>query len=226
MPRLMIIEDEPKLRRSLQRGLEEEGYLVIAAANGREGSRRAALEPVDALILDLMLPDGDGLNVLRGLRRDGFTMPILIVTARDAVSDRVLGLDSGADDYLVKPFAFNELLARLRALLRRTTDSTRLQAGDLELDLIGRRASRRGAEIELTNRQFDLLAYLLRNAGMAVSREMIVRDVWRDETGVLTNVVEVSINHLRRRLDRDGWPPLIHTVRGVGYMLKDFSWSD
>jgi DNA-binding response OmpR family regulator len=180
---------------------------------------------VDAVILDLMLPDGDGLTLLRSLRGEGVSTPVLIVTARDAVNDRVLGLDSGADDYLVKPFAFNELLARIRALLRRSPEATRIQVGDLELDVVARSATRNGEAIDLTNRQFELLAYLARHAGQPVSRDMLVRDVWRDGSGVLTNVVDVSINHLRRKLDRDGWPPLIHTIRGIGYMLKDHSWS-
>ncbi|MBL8849225.1 MAG: response regulator transcription factor [Planctomycetaceae bacterium] len=225
MPRVLIIEDEPKLRRSLQRGLQEAGFHVATAGSTAEGSRHLGDEPPDAVILDLMLPDGSGLDLLRSLRHDGCATPVLVVTARDAVTDRVLGLDSGADDYLVKPFAFNELLARMRALLRRTSESNRIDVEGLELDLLARRVVRGGKEIELTNRQFDLLAYLVRHAGQAVSREMLVRDVWRDETGVLTNVVDVSINHLRRRVERDGLPPLIHTIRGVGYMLKDHTWS-
>lgn len=225
MARVLIIEDEPKLRRTLQRGLQEEGYLVATAGSSAEGSRRLCAEPVDAVVLDLMLPDGDGLSLLRSLRGDGYTMPVLIVTARDAVTDRVLGLDSGADDYLVKPFAFTELLARMRALLRRSSESLRIQIGGLELDLVARRVIRSGEEIELSNRQFDLLAYLARHAGEAVSRQMLVRDVWRDGSGVLTNVVDVSINHLRRKVERGGLPALIHTVRGVGYMLKDHTWS-
>lgn len=225
MPRVLIIEDEPKLRRSLQRGLQEAGLVVATAGTADEGHRRFALEPPDAVILDLMLPDGDGLDLLRSLRHDGCPAPVLVVTARDAVTDRVLGLDSGADDYLVKPFAFSELLARLRALLRRATESTRIDVAGLALDLVARRVVRGGVEIELSNRQFDLLAYLVRHAGQAVTREMLVRDVWRDQTGVLTNVVEVSINHLRRKVERDDLPQLIHTIRGVGYMLKDHTWS-
>lgn len=225
MSRVLIVEDEPKLRRSLQRGLEEAGYRVATAAGASEGRRQYSAEPVDAVILDLMLPDGDGLALLRSVRRKGHTTPVLIVTARDAVDDRVLGLDSGADDYLVKPFAFAELLARIRALLRRAPEPTRIQVGDLELDLVPRTVNRNGEPIDLTNRLFDLLAYLARHAGQPVSREMLVRDVWQDATGMLTNVVDVSINHLRRKLDRDGLPPLIHTIRGIGYMLKDHSWS-
>lgn len=225
MARLLIIEDEPKLRRTLQRGLREEGYAVATAASTSEGRRQFGAEPVDAVILDLMLPDGDGLALLQSVRSEGHTTPVLIVTARDAVNDRVLGLDSGADDYLVKPFAFTELLARIRALLRRAPEPTRIHVGDLEVDLVPRTVNRNGEVIELTNRLFDLLAYLARHAGEPVSREMLVRDVWKDESGVLTNVVDVSINHLRRKLDRNAYPPLIHTIRGIGYMLKDHSWS-
>jgi two-component system, OmpR family, copper resistance phosphate regulon response regulator CusR len=150
---------------------------------------------------------------------------VLIVTARDAVDDRILGLDSGADDYLTKPFAFSELLARMRALLRRTSEATRIEVAGLELDLLARRVMRNGEEIELSKRQFDLLAFLVRRAGQAVSRDELVRDVWRDQTGVLTNIVDVSINHLRGRLERENLPQLIHTIRGVGYMFKDHTWS-
>jgi DNA-binding response OmpR family regulator len=223
MTRLLVIEDEPKLLRSLQRGLEEEGYTVLPAANGVDGLRRASSEPVDAVILDLMLPGRDGLSLLRELRGNGRSLPVLIVTARDAVVDRIIGLDSGADDYLVKPFAFNELLARLRALLRRVgaRELTRLNVGDLAIDLLRRQVTRGGEEIVLTNREFELLEYLARRPNVAVAREAIVRDVWQDTTGILTKVVEVSVNHLRRKIERSGRPPLLHTVRGVGYLLGD-----
>jgi DNA-binding response OmpR family regulator len=228
MAQVLVIEDQPKLLRSLKRGLEDEGHSVLAAASGADGYRRARSEPVDVVVLDLMLPDLDGLSVLRKLRGEGFGRPILVVTARDAVEDRVLGLDSGADDYIVKPFAFNELVARLRALLRRSSAAppTRLIAGDLEMDLLGRRVTRRGCELELTNRQFELLEYLARHLNQPVTRDMIVRDVWKDTTGILTNVVEVSINHLRRKIERGDWPQLLHTVRGVGYVLSDETCRD
>jgi DNA-binding response OmpR family regulator len=225
MAQLLVIEDEPKLLRSMQRGLEEEGYSVLTAARGDDGFACARREPVDAVILDLMLPDRDGLSLLRDLRRTGFSQPVMIVTARDAVPERIAGLDSGADDYLVKPFAFSELLARLRALLRRGLSSghevTRLRAGNLEIDLLRRRVTRGGEEIPLTNREFELLEYLARHVNEPVSREAIVRDVWDDTSGILTKVVEVSINHLRRKVERGGWPQLLHTIRGVGYMLGD-----
>lgn len=225
MPRVLIIEDELKLRRSLQRGLQEAGFVVTTVGTIAEGSRFISDEEPDAVILDLALPDGNGLDLLRTLRRDGHSTPVLVVTARDSVTDRVLGLNSGADDYLVKPFAFNELLARIRALLRRTAESPRLEVAGLELDLVARRVVRNGDEVELSARQFDLLVYLVRRAGEPVSRDELVRDVWRDETGVMTNIVDVSINHLRRKVEREDLPQLIHTVRGVGYMLKDCTWS-
>jgi DNA-binding response OmpR family regulator len=168
-----------------------------------------------------MLPGRDGLSVLRGLRQEGFLQPVLVVTARDAVPDRVAGLDSGADDYLVKPFAFSELLARLRALLRRNPlrEPVRLRAGDLEIDLLRRRVTRAGDEVALSNREFELLEYLARHANTPVSREAIVRDVWQENSGIMTKVVEVSINHLRRKIERAGRPRLLHTIRGAGYML-------
>lgn len=219
MARLLLIEDQPKLLRTLQRGLEEEGHTVVPIDNGDDGFARAQSESVDAVILDLMLPGRDGLSVLRGLRQEGFSQPVLIVTARDAVPDRVAGLDSGADDYLVKPFAFSELLARLRALLRR--NPVRLRAGDLEIDLLRRRVTRAGEEVALTNREFELLEYLARHANTPVSREAIVRDVWQENSGIMTKVVEVSINHLRRKIERAGRPRLLHTVRGTGYLLGD-----
>jgi two-component system, OmpR family, copper resistance phosphate regulon response regulator CusR len=222
MSRLLVIEDHAKLLRTLQRGLQEEGYAVSVAGNGADGYELARGSGVDAVILDLMLPGQDGLTVLRNLRRDGFGKPILIMTARDAIAERVTGLDAGADDYLVKPFAFDELLARLRALLRRSAapEPTRLAVAGLEMDLIRRRVLRNGQLIELTPRQFELLQYLMRHAGYVVSREMIVRDVWQDSSGIQTNIVEVSMNHLRRRIERPEWPQLLHTVRGAGYELR------
>lgn len=222
MARLLVVEDQKSLLRSLQRGLEEEGHTVLAVANGDDGYRCARTQPVDAVVLDLMLPGRSGLEVLSTLRHDGFSKPILIVTARDAVDDRVAGLDGGADDYLVKPFAFSELLARLRALLRRgpTAAETKLRAGDLEIDLLKRVVARDGTQLDLTNRQFELLAYFVRHADEVVTREMIVRDVWKDNTGILTNVVEVCINHLRKKIERPGLPQMLCTLRGVGYMLR------
>lgn len=224
MARLLVVEDQRSLLRTMRQGLEQEGHTVFTAESGEAGYRAACRESIDAIVLDLMLPDRDGLNVLTTLRGEGFSKPILIVTARDSIDDRVTGLDRGADDYLVKPFAFTELVARLRALLRRTPTSepTRLKAGQFELDLIRRTANRDGVALELTNRQFELLEYLARHANEVVTREMIVRDVWKDTSGILTNVVEVCINHLRRKIERADRPQLLCTVRGVGYVLRSY----
>lgn len=223
MPRVLVIEDQKKLLGSLRRGLEEEGYEVVASPTGEDGYYHATTGPFDALVLDLMLPGRDGLQVLRDLRAHGFAKPVLILTARDAVEDRVTGLDAGADDYLVKPFAFAELLARLRALLRRNVSDRELvlRADDLEVDLVARRAVRDGEEVELSQREFELLAYLLRYKNTTVTRDMLGRDVWREPDGVLTNVIEVYVNSLRKKVERPGRRQLIHTVRGVGYALRD-----
>lgn len=222
MARLLVVEDHPKLLQSLRRGLEEEGHSVLTAQNGDDGFRCASDEPVDAVVLDLMLPGRDGMQVLRDLRRGGFMRPILVVTARDSVDDRVTGLDSGADDYLVKPFAFSELLARLRAALRRDAAARdlKLRCSDLELDLVTRSVTRGGQTLELTPRQFEVLKYLMQHAGETITRDMLSRDVWKDGTGIMTNVIEVYINQLRRKLERAEWSPLLHTIRGSGYMLR------
>ena len=182
----------------------------------------------DCIILDLMLPGRDGLEVLGGLRRQGKKVPVLILTARDAVEDRVVGLDAGADDYLVKPFAFAELLARLRVLLRRGRGErdTVLALDDLEMDLLERRVTRGGAQIELTHREFELLEYLLRHKHTTVTRAMLGRDVWKEEDYALTNVIDVFINALRKKVEQPGKPPLIQTVRGVGYSLGQGTLED
>lgn len=223
MTKILVVEDQKKLLRSLEQGLAEEGYETITACDGDEGLQLGASEPVDAVILDLMLPGRDGLQVLRELRERGFSKPVLILTARDTVDDRVTGLDSGADDYLVKPFAFAELVARLRALLRRESSGRDLilRADGIELDLVTRRVLRNGQEIELRKREFELLEYLMRNKNSTVTREMIARDVWKETTGILTNVIDVYINLLRKKLEQSETPQLIHTVRGVGYALRD-----
>jgi len=225
MSRLLVIEDEKKLLQSLERGLSEEGYEVIAARTGEEGYLRAKSLPVDAVVLDLMLPERDGLDVLRSLRSDGFTKPILILTARDTIEDRVQGLDSGADDYLPKPFAFAELLARIRALLRRDVVNRELclKADDLEMNLVTRVVTRGGVEIDLTRREFELLEFLLRNKNTTVTRDMIAREVWKECSGTLTNTIDVYITLLRKKVERPDKRTLIHTVRGVGYALRDGS---
>jgi two-component system, OmpR family, copper resistance phosphate regulon response regulator CusR len=223
VPTLLVIEDERKVLRALQRGLENEGYQVIAAANGDTGFRLALDRPFDCIILDLLLPGKEGLQILKDLRKAGQKVPILILTARDTVQDRVIGLDAGADDYVVKPFAFAELLARLRVLLRRGpgVPETVLQADDLEMNLLERRVTRAGKEISLTLRESELLEYLLRHKNTTVTRDMLGRDVWKEPGYALTNVIDVFINYLRRKIEKAGGPPLIHTVRGVGYCLRE-----
>jgi DNA-binding response OmpR family regulator len=223
VPSILVIEDDRKILRSLQRGLQAEGYDISTAANGEDGFRLAASGPFDCVVLDLLLPGRGGLEVLADLRRAGRKVPVLILTARDAVEDRVIGLDAGADDYLVKPFAFAELLARLRVLLRRDRGEreTVLRAGDLEADLLARRVILAGAEVPLTLREFDVLAYLLRHKNAVVTREMLGRDVWREPDHALTNVIDVYMTMLRRKLEPPGRRPLIHTLRGVGYSLRD-----
>jgi two-component system, OmpR family, copper resistance phosphate regulon response regulator CusR len=223
MARILIVEDQKKLLQSLQRGLQEEGYEVVTAATGEDGYYRATTEPFNAIVLDLMLPGRSGWEVLRDLRAHGFAKPLLILTARDTVDDRVAGLDGGADDYLVKPFAFAELLARLRALLRRDLSGRELvlRADDLEMDLLARRVVRGGLELDLTRREYELLEYLLRHKNTTVTRDMIARDVWKEGSGALTNTIDVYINMLRKKVEQPDKRQLIHTVRGVGYALRD-----
>ena len=223
MPRVLVVEDERKVLRSLERGLQAEGYDVVAAATGEEGFQQAIAHPFDCVVLDLLLPGRDGLELLTDLRRRGNKVPVLILTARDAVEDRVIGLDAGAEDYLVKPFAFAELLARLRVLLRRERGEreTMLRADDLELDLLNRCATRAGRELPLTQREFEVLAYLVRHKNQVVTRDMLGREVWKEPNYALTNVIDVYINLLRRKVEKPGQQPLIHTVRGMGYSLRE-----
>jgi DNA-binding response OmpR family regulator len=225
MARLLVIEDQLKLRRNLQEMLANDGHEVIAAGTGEEGFYCATTQPFDAVILDLSLPGRDGLEVLTDLRNCGFGNPILILTARDAVEDRAIGLDRGGDDYLVKPFAQLELLARIRALVRRSKASpnTVLQCADLEVDLLRRRVVRKGIEIDLSQREFELLEYLLGHKNRNVTRDMLARDVWKEPMGVLTNAIEVCVNGLRKKIELPGAEPLILTVRGVGYTMRDRS---
>lgn len=223
MPRVLVVEDQSKLLQSLEKGLREEGYDVLTASDGVAAYELATSNLIDAMVLDLMIPKRDGMDVLRGLRSEGFNKPVLILTARDEIESRVAGLDSGADDYLVKPFAFAELLARLRALIRRDVVSRELcfQCGDLEMNLVERSVVRGGEEIDLTRREFELLEFLLKNKNTPVTREMIAREVWKEGAGTLTNTIDVYITLLRKKIERPDRPTLIHTVRGVGYLLKD-----
>jgi two-component system copper resistance phosphate regulon response regulator CusR len=223
--RVLIVEDERKLAQVLSSALQAEHYDVVAAPTGEEGFYRANAELFDLVVLDLMLPGRSGLDILRTLRQRRIETPVLILTARDGVDDRVLGLDLGADDYLVKPFALPELLARIRALLRRgrAADVFRLKVADLELDLVGRRVNRGDRLVELTAREFELLEYLVRHHGHLVSREMLARDVWKEPRRAtpLDNVIDVQMARLRRKVDTDGAARLIHTVRGVGFVVRE-----
>jgi DNA-binding response OmpR family regulator len=222
---VLIVEDERKLAQVVASALQAEHYDVVVAATGEDGFYRANSERFDVVVLDLMLPGRSGLEILQTLRQRRIDTPVLILTARDGVDDRVLGLDRGADDYLVKPFALPELLARIRALLRRgrPSDLLRLKAADLEVDLVARRVVRGDRPIELTSREFDLLEYLLRHQGHLVSREMLARDVWKEPRRAtpLDNVIDVQMTRLRKKVDLDGPVRLIHTVRGVGFVLRE-----
>lgn len=221
--RVLIVEDEKKISNFIRRGLKEEGYSADAAYDGEQGRAIAAANPYDLIILDLMLPKMDGLTLCRRLREDGIAAPILILTVKDAVKDKVRGLDSGANDYLTKPFAFEELLARCRALLRNygSPAPTLLRVADLEFDVLKRRAARSGREIPLTAKEGSLLEFLMRNAGSLVTRTMISEHVWDINFDSFTNIIDVYINRLRNKIDRGFDKPLILTIRGSGYMLRD-----
>ena len=223
--RILVVEDEQKVANALREGLEDENYEVILERSGESAFFRLNTETFDMVLLDLTLPGRDGLQILRTMREKGVKTPVLVLTARDTLQDRVLGLDSGADDYLVKPFAFAELLARIRALVRRGRDSEvpRLGIGDLKMDLITRKVSRAGQPVELTVREFELLEYLLRHQNQVVSRETLARDVWKEtaRTTPLDNVIDVHVARLRRKVDHEQVTKLIHTVRGVGFMIRE-----
>jgi len=223
--RVLIVEDERKLAQVLAAALGAEHYDVVVAPTGEDGFFRANAETFDLVLLDVMLPGRSGLEILQALRQRRIETPVLILTARDGVDDRVLGLDLGADDYLVKPFALPELLARIRALLRRGRSSEvfRLKAADLELDLVTRRAARGDRPLDLTVREFELLEYLLRHQGHLVSRDMLARDVWKEphRATPIDNVIDVQMARLRRKVDAEGSARLIHTVRGVGFVLRE-----
>jgi len=223
--RLLLVEDEVDIQSFLRRSLEEAGFEVEAAADGKTAQSLAVESAYDILIVDLGLPDMDGIDLIHKLRQSGVRAPVLILSARRSVDDRVRGLEHGGDDYLTKPFAMAELLARLRNLMKRSTpagaDATKLRVLDLELDLLRREASRGGQILQLTQQEFVLLEYLCRNAGRVVTRSMILDKVWGMRIQPDTNVVDVHIYRLRSKVDGKGQAPLIRTMRGVGYVLKD-----
>ncbi len=221
--KILVVEDEKKVASFIKKGLEEEYYSVDVAYDGREGLRLALGEDYDLMILDVMLPLKDGFTLVKELRSEKISTPILLLTAKDTVENKVEGLDSGADDYLTKPFAFEELLARIRALLRRKeiSKSLQLKAGDLILDTQSHKVSRSGVEITLTPKEYSILEYLLRHKNRVVSRTLLSEHVYDYHFDSDTNVIDVYINKLRNKIDKQFDNPLLHTIRGVGYILKD-----
>jgi heavy metal response regulator len=220
--RILLVEDERKVAGFIRKGLEEEGYAVDVAPDGEKALYLAETNEYDLIILDWMIPRKDGLAVLQALRASGAVTPVILLTARDAVTDKVEGLNSGADDYLTKPFEFSELLARVRALFRRgkSDQPTVLELADLRMDLLARRVTRGGTPIDLTAKEYSLLEYLMRNAGKVLTRTMIAEHVWDVHFDSDTNVIDVYVNYLRNKIDRPFQQKLLQTVRGVGYVLK------
>jgi DNA-binding response OmpR family regulator len=222
--RILVVEDETKVAQALHAGLTTEGYDVVTARTGEEGFFLASAEAFDLMLLDVMLPGRSGFEILGALRNRGVTTPVLMLTARDAVEDRVHGLDVGADDYLAKPFAFAELVARIRALLRRGRPDLvmRFKAGPLEVDVVTRVVTVGGVPVDLTAREFELLEYLVRHQGHPVSRDTLAADVWKEPLRgtPLDNVIDVHVSRLRKKIDQDRPQRLLHTIRGVGFMLK------
>jgi len=222
--RLLLVEDDIKIASFIQKGLKAAGYAVDQAKDGEEGLDLALTEPYDVAIIDIMLPKLDGLSLIRKLRSEKIGTPVIILSAKDSVADRIRGLETGSDDYLTKPFAFSELLARVQALIRRssgTTEPTRLTFGSLSMDLITREVSREGRKIDLQPLEFSLLEYLMRNTGRVVSKTMIMEHVWDYNFDPMTNVVEARISRLRDKIDKNFSEKLIHTVRGVGYVIRE-----
>lgn len=220
--RVLLVEDEKRVSNFVSRGLSEEGFAVDVASEGKEALLKAEINPYDLIILDVMIPELDGISVCRELRKKKHQAPILMLTAKGSVKDKVLGLNSGADDYLTKPFEFEELLARSRALLRRKTDvtGTLLQVADLTLDQLTKEVKRAGKKIELTAKEYALLQYLMQHADQVVSRTTLSERVWNESFDSFTNVIDVYINYLRKKIDEGHKIRLIHTLRGQGYVLK------
>lgn len=221
--RILLVEDEKDLAAIIKQGFTEQGYVVDVAHDGEEGLYMAENFPVDAIVLDIMLPVMDGLEVLKRLRKKGSTTPVILLTARDALLDKIKGLDTGADDYLTKPFIFDELLARIRSLLRRKTEVKQaiIKIGDLEINTASHEVSRSGKPITLSAREYALLEFMAYKKGEVLSRTDIVEHIYHEETDMDSNVVDVYINYLRNKIDKDFKKKLIHTVRGAGYMLKE-----
>ncbi len=226
--RVLLIEDDRKAAKLLAKGLQEEGFVVDVAPTGELGEEHAGVSEYDVIVLDWLLPGKDGIAVCRSLRARDLSTPILMLTARDSLADRVSGLSTGADDYLTKPFAFAELLARIRALLRRsrTARPAVLRVADLTLDPASRRVTRAGASVELTSKEFAILEVLMRSAGEIVSRTRLIERVWDEASEILDNLVDVHLSHLRKKIDRGESSTLIHTVRGFGYRLGSFQSPD
>lgn len=221
--RALVIEDDPKIASFVVNGLKQNGFAVDHVRDGDEGHSLAAGVSYDVLVVDIMIPGMDGLSLVRRLRKEGYRAPVIVLSARASVEDRVRGLQAGADDYLTKPFAFSELLARVQALIRRATqgaEPTRLEVGDLALDLLTREATRGGRSLELQPREFSLLGFLMRHAGRVVTKTMILEHVYDFSFDPQTNVVDVLVSRLRQKVDRDFPSKMIHTIRGVGYVLK------
>ncbi len=221
--RILLVEDEKDLASIMKQGFEEQGYVVDAAHDGEEGLYMAENFPIDAIVLDIMLPVMDGLEVLKRLRKKGSTTPVILLTARDALLDKIKGLDTGADDYLTKPFVFDELLARIRSLLRRKAEVKQaiIKIGDLEINTASHEVSRGGKPITLSAREYALLEFMAYKKSEVLSRTDIVEHIYHEETDLDSNVVDVYINYLRNKIDKDFKKKLIHTVRGAGYMLKE-----
>lgn len=221
--KILLIEDEKKILNFIKKGLEEENYIVDSALNGKEGFEMGISIQYDLIIMDVMLPYINGFELCKKFRENGINTPILMLTVRDSVEDKVKGLDSGADDYLTKPFAFEELLARIRVLLRKRNmvEKSVLKVDDLEMDLVSHKVKRGGKEIILTSKEYALLEYLLRNKGKIVTRTMIYQNVWDISFDTGTNVIDVFVNYLRKKIDVDGAKKLIHTIRGKGYILQE-----